>query len=238
MFEDSIFESNGTIHTRSRGWMLAALALNSSILLALVLIPLVYPEALPWHAMSILMEVPPPPAAPPPPPEHQPARTAPAHSEMFLASIVAPRRIPDLIPASRGPAPAAVNMAGNWEPGVGVPGGDGNVFNSQPAPRVIHPDVPRTLSVPSTIAAGLLLRKVVPPYPPLAKAMHVQGTVVLAATIAKNGTIVNLRVVSGPAVLQEAALEAVRQWLYRPYLLNGQPVDVETQVNVVFTLGG
>ena len=238
MFEDSTFESNGTIRTRSRGWMLAALALNSTILLALVLIPLVYPEALPWRAMSILMEVPPPPAVPTPPPQHQAVRATPTPSKLTLTSIVAPRRIPDIITIVKDPEPADSTNVATWEPPNGVPGGDDKVFNSQPMPRVVHPDVPKSLHVPSTVAAGLLLRKVVPPYPPLGKAMHVQGTVVLAATIAKDGTIANLRVVSVPAVLQQAALDAVRQWLYRPYLLNGAPVDVETQVNVIFTLGG
>jgi protein TonB len=66
--------------------------------------------------------------------------------------------------------------------------------------------------------------------------MRVSGTVVLAATISKTGTIENLHVVSGPPVLQQAALDAVQTWLYRPYLLDGEPVEVETTINVVFTL--
>ena len=65
-----------------------------------------------------------------------------------------------------------------------------------------------------------------------------QGTVVLQATISKTGTIENAHVVSGPAMLQQAALDAIRTWRYRPYLLNGEPVEVDTQVNVVFSLGG
>jgi protein TonB len=75
-------------------------------------------------------------------------------------------------------------------------------------------------------------------YPPIAKAARVQGTVVLQATISKAGTIENLRVVSGPAMLQQAALDAVKTWRYKPYLLNNEPVEVETTVNVIFTLGG
>ena len=67
--------------------------------------------------------------------------------------------------------------------------------------------------------------------------MRIEGTVVLTATISKAGTIENLRVASGPAMLQQAALDAVKEWRYRPYLLNGEPVEVETTVNVVFTLG-
>jgi protein TonB len=111
-----------------------------------------------------------------------------------------------------------------------------DAFRSQPQPRVIHSEPKSPVRVPSALAAGLLIRKVIPPYPALAKAARAEGTVVLSATIAKDGTIANLRVVSGPAMLQEAALDAVSQWRYRPYLLNGEPVAVETTVNVVFTL--
>jgi protein TonB len=84
----------------------------------------------------------------------------------------------------------------------------------------------------------MLIQKTIPTYPPIAKAARVQGTVVLQALISKQGTIENLKVVSGPAMLQQAAEDAVRQWRYRPYLLNNDPVEVETTVNVIFTLGG
>ena len=88
------------------------------------------------------------------------------------------------------------------------------------------------------MAVGFLLNKTTPTYPPIAKAARVQGTVVLQATISKAGTIEDLRVISGPAMLQQAAMDAVREWRYRPYLLNNEPVEVDTTVNVIFTLGG
>ena len=84
----------------------------------------------------------------------------------------------------------------------------------------------------------MLLDKITPQYPAIAKAARIQGTVVLQATISKSGSIENLRVVSGPPMLQQAAMDAVRTWRYKPYLLNGDPVEVETTVNVVFNLGG
>jgi len=84
---------------------------------------------------------------------------------------------------------------------------------------------------------GLLIYKQTPVYPPIGVAIHAQGTVVLQATISKSGTIENPRVVSGPPILQQAALEAVKTWRYRPYMLDGQPIAVETTVNVIFTLG-
>jgi protein TonB len=83
-----------------------------------------------------------------------------------------------------------------------------------------------------------VLQRTQPVYPAIAKAARVQGTVVLEATISKTGAITGLRVVSGPAMLQQAALDAVKTWRYKPYLLNNEPVDVETTINVIFTLGG
>jgi protein TonB len=84
---------------------------------------------------------------------------------------------------------------------------------------------------------GNLLNKTQPNYPPIAKAARVQGTVVLQATISKTGTIENLHVISGNAMLVNAAVDAVRSWRYKPYLLNGEPVEVDTTVNVIFSLG-
>jgi protein TonB len=83
---------------------------------------------------------------------------------------------------------------------------------------------------------GMLIDKVIPAYPAIARATHMSGVVVLQATISRTGTIENLRVMRGPAMLRQAALDAVKQWRYRPYLLNGQPVEVETAVEVNFTL--
>jgi protein TonB len=83
----------------------------------------------------------------------------------------------------------------------------------------------------------MLLRKTVPSYPSIARAAGVQGTVNLQATISKLGTIENLRVVSGPPMLQQAALDAVKSWRYKPYLLDGEPTEVETTVSVIFSLG-
>jgi len=236
MFEDSTFESTGRIRTRSRGWMIAALAFNSSILLAIVLIPLLYPEALPRQAIAFLMEAPVPPPAPAPP--AQPT-THPFHgvSEQPGGQFTAPRRIPTGIFIASGPEPAPiVGVPGGMDPDNGIPGGTGTPFHGQAAPRVIHPDVKAPVRLPSSVEAGLLLQKTLPVYPPIAKAMGAQGTVVLAATISRSGTIANLHVIEGPAVLRDAALDAVKTWRYRPYLLDGQPVEVETTINVIFTM--
>lgn len=91
--------------------------------------------------------------------------------------------------------------------------------------------------ISSGVAAGLLIQKTIPNYPSIAKAAGSQGTVTLQAVISKSGTIENLRVVTGPAMLQQAAIDAVKQWRYRPYMLDGEPVEVETTISVIFSLG-
>jgi protein TonB len=236
MFEDSTFESNGRIRTRSRGWMLATFALNGSILLALILIPLIYPEALPRQAIAFLITAPAPPQPPTPPEPARPVQPTPVRSEMSNGVIVAPRRIPISIfaPTSQEPEVATGSPIGDM--GSGTPGGTGDPFHTQPAPRVVRPAPAAPVRISSGVAASIALRQVLPVYPPIAKAAGIQGTVVLSAMISKSGTIENLRVVSGSPMLQQAALDAVKQWVYRPYLLNGDPVEVETTVNVVFSL--
>jgi len=95
---------------------------------------------------------------------------------------------------------------------------------------------PQSVTVGQSVMAGQIVAKVAPIYPPLARQARVQGAVVLEATISENGEIVDLHVVSGHPMLVTAAVEAVKQWRYRPYLLNGQPVSVQTQIQVNFRL--
>jgi protein TonB len=234
MFEDSTFDSTSRIRTRSRGWMIAAFALESSILLAFILIPLVFPEALPRQFTAFLMDAPaPPPAQLPRTQPIPPAAQTP--SQTPYDPFAAPSVIPHGVPKSAGPEPEQFPTTG-WDP-ASTPGGTGNPLIAQITPRVVvHPDVKTTVRVPSSAEEALLIRKTIPVYPPIGLAARAEGTVILAATISKTGTIENLRVVSGPALLQRAALEAVNTWRYRPYLLNGQPVEVETTVNVIFAL--
>ena len=81
-----------------------------------------------------------------------------------------------------------------------------------------------------------LLTKAVPVYPPEAKKAKIQGKVVLSVVVGKDGNIENLQVLSGPTELQQSSLDAVRQWTYKPYILNGDPVEVKTTVNVIYSL--
>ena len=91
--------------------------------------------------------------------------------------------------------------------------------------------------ISSGVATGMLIQKTAPVYPMAAKMTHLSGTVVLQAIIAKDGKIRDLHAVSGPDILRQAALDAVKNWRYRPYMLNNEPVEVETSINVVFNLG-
>jgi protein TonB len=234
MFEDSTFETMGRIHTRSRGWMLATFAFNSSILLALVIIPIMHPEMLPQITNAIRMVAPTPVEEQRPVVRTEPAPSAP--SEIRAGVLQAPSRIPrqTYIPGKpEEPLPGTVIALGG--PGPGTPGPD------NPFGRGTHPDVrpaapAATQHVSSGVMQGMLIYKAIPTYPAVAQATRTSGTVVLQATISRTGTIENLRVVSGPALLRQAALDAVKQWRYRPYMLNGQPVEVETAVSVEFTL--
>jgi protein TonB len=96
---------------------------------------------------------------------------------------------------------------------------------------------PKRIPLASVIVNNQVIQKTIPVYPPIARAARITGTVVLHAVISTSGSIMELRVVSGPAMLQQSALDAVKNWKYRPYLLNNEPVEVETTVNVIYTLG-
>jgi periplasmic protein TonB len=122
----------------------------------------------------------------------------------------------------------------------GDPHGVQNWFESDTR-RPVLPAAPRPAAPPvqvSHMSEGDLVHKILPTYPPLARALRLQGQVVLQAVISKQGAIENLRVLSGHPMLVPAAIEAVRQWRYRPYILNSEPVEVETQITVNFSLTG
>src|ERR1700733_2918233 len=108
-----------------------------------------------------------------------------------------------------------------------------------PSPQQSAPtNGPTRIRVGGNVASAKITHLVQPVYPQAAKAAHISGTVVLHCIIAKDGTIMELTYISGPPLLLKAAMDAVHQWTYQPTLLNGKPVEVETTVSVVFTLGG
>ncbi len=236
MFEDSTFESTGRIKTRSRRWMIATFTINGSIVLALILIPLVFPAALPRQVIQFLMVAPAAPTPQAPRPMREQPHASRDLSEIRDGQLIAPTNIPPIIKIMTGPEAPYASTALTMEPGPGVPGADENPFGNRRTVAIVHPDNTGPVRVSSMVVEGLIVRKTIPQYPPIPKAMGIHGTVVLQATISKSGTIENLRVISGPGMLQQAALDAVKTWRYKPYMLNEQPVEVETTVNVVFSI--
>lgn len=161
-----------------------------------------------------------------------------AQTETMSQKLNAPSRIPNDLKmlAGKEPPPAT----GFAAPGMDTLGGGGtagNVFSGQSGPRV-KVAAPTKLSISAGVAGGLLIQKTAPVYPQIAREARVSGTVVIQATISKTGAIENLRAVSGPTMLRQPAIDAVKTWRYKPYMLDGEPVDVETTVSVNFTLGG
>jgi periplasmic protein TonB len=237
MFEDSLMESDNRIKRKSK-WSFVAFLLNFGALFALVIWPLLHPEALPTQMMATLMVAPSPPPAPPP---AAPALKVQTRSEMLSTQLQAPSRIPRAIKQVNEAAipPSMVGVKGMEGLSSDTPGGMSTIIGaiSTGQPAVVKPRAQTSLNVPSGVMAGKLLEKTFPQYPAIARAARIQGIVVLQATISKGGLIENIRVISGPPMLQQAALDAVRSWRYKPYLLNGEPVDVETTINVIFNLG-
>lgn len=233
MFEDSTFESAGKIHTRSRAWMLATCAFNGSILIAMVLVPLIYPSALPQLAKSFLMSAPVPQLQEPKPSPHI-ERVLVTISQIDNGRVTAPRVIPRTTfipdkPEIARPVTVATADFGD-KPDTNA------LFGSQANRTQVRQAANGPVRVSGMVVEGLLIHKTLPVYPPIALASGIQGVVVLQANISRSGTIENLRAISGPLMLQQAAINAVQQWRYRPYLLSGEPVEVETTVNVIFKL--
>lgn len=146
------------------------------------------------------------------------------------------------MPAASDDSPPQVGPTGPYIPGPSGPGSPDGLLNGLgSSTRSVLPAALATVAPPvhvSHMSEGDLVRKVLPAYPPLARAARLQGQVVLQAVISKQGVIENLRVVAGHPMLVPAAIEAVRQWRYRPYVLNNEPVEVETQITVNFSLAG
>jgi periplasmic protein TonB len=163
--------------------------------------------------------------------EEEPAQGPAVSSQMMNAQLNAPSRISGSIkkPAAQGEEPGA--FTAGMDTNSALPG---QVFGGSRQVKVEAP----VSAISSGVADGLLLRKTSPVYPEIAKQAHVSGTVVLGANITKAGSLTNLHVLSGPTMLRAPALDAVKTWHYRPYMLNNQPVEVETTIRVVFSLEG
>ena len=160
----------------------------------------------------------------------------------MMAPTVIPKKVAMIKEEELPPDIGAVGVVGGVPGGIaggsagGVLGGIiGGVGSNMPPPP--KPTASR-IRVGGNVQSASLVRKVDPVYPPIAKTAHISGTVVLHAIIGKDGTVQDLQYMSGPPLLMKAALDAIRQWRYKPTMLNGEPVEVDTTISVVFTLGG
>jgi periplasmic protein TonB len=246
MFEDSLIESGGRLKTKRGATTAISFILQALLVGVLVLIPLIFTEALPKQQLMTFLVAPPPPPPPPPPPAAAPVKIVKQiQSDLVNGQLRTPTKIPQKVQMIKeDEAPPPEMSTGGVVGGVpgGVPGGQmggviGGIISSTPVavPKVA---TPQRVRVSLGVSQGLLVKRVQPAYPPLARQARIQGTVLLQAEISKDGTIENLRLISGHPMLAPAAIEAVKQWRYRPYMLNGEPVAVETQVQVNFTLSG
>jgi periplasmic protein TonB len=251
MFEQTFVDGVGKTN---KGWtVMLSFFIETIAIIIIVLIPLIYTDTLPRAQLTSFLVAPPPPPPPPPPPAAAPpVKVIKVIPRQFDAGrLMAPKTIPKdiaMIKEEELPPPSSAGVQGGV-PG-GVPGGTsggviggiiGSVPTAAPPPppkkeEPPKPKAPERIRVGGNVQAANLVRKVTPTYPPLAKQARVQGTVRFQAIIGKDGTIQNLQLVTGHPLLVPAATEAVKQWLYKPTLLNGEPGEVITQIDVNFTL--
>src|SRR3954467_15453029 len=246
MFADSILEF-GQQKKRQSFATVTSFVLNCLAIGVMLIMPLVFTESLPKGQLLTFLVAPPPPPPPPPPAAEQVRKVVREIQTDLLntGQLRTPIKIPQKVQMIKEeeappPMPAMGGVVGGV-PG-GIPGGQlGGVMGSivsagnAPVPKFV-PVVPQRVRISQGVTRGLLIQKVEPPYPSLARAARVQGEVVLSALIDANGQITNLQLVSGHPMLVPSAIAAVKQWRYKPYLLNGAPVEVETTITVIFSL--
>ena len=249
MFEQALLEGSGKTN---KGWTIfVSSGMQVGLVATLCVVPLLSTDLLPRTTLQMMMvaPVPPPPPAPPASPAAQMQKTRPVARRQFDGvHLSEPVRIPEKVAllASDELPPMVGNeigVPGNIE--SGIPGGVRSIAPQLAQMQLIPPPAAKTAEhvVPITrvvmggvVLAARLVHKVIPLYPQLARQARISGTVQFTAIIARDGTIQNLTLISGHALLVQAATDAVRQWRYRPTLLNGEPVEVISPIDVIFVL--
>jgi protein TonB len=242
MFEDSLVASRvGGVSSSSSWTALVSVGLQFAVASVVITLPLLHPEALPLHLSTPHALLPLAPKSPVPVARVERASTT--STAVGAPSISRPMVMPSLLPsrgiATNDPPPVAPIGSGMGGPD-GLPagvltgdGGHGPAVSVAPARKLEG-----RLHVSSGVSQGLLLAPIRPVYPAIAKAARVEGSVVVEAVISKMGTIESLRVVSGPPMLQGAAIDAIRAARYQPYRLNGEATEVQTTITVNFRMAG
>ena len=253
MFEQTFVDGVGKTN---KSWSVMVSFVAQMLLVGvLVVIPLIFTDVLPRTQLTSMLVAPPPPPPPPPPPAAAPVVKVKIIPRQFDAGkLMAPKAIPKeiaMIKEDELPPPmsGAVGVVGGVPGGVpgGAPGGViggiiGGVPSAAPPPppppkkEEAKPVVPQRIRVGGNVQSAMLIRQPKPVYPPLAKQARVSGVVRFQAIIGKDGTIQNLQLMTGHPLLVQSAKDAVVQWVYKPTLLNGEPVEVVTIIDVNFSL--
>jgi periplasmic protein TonB len=254
MFEDVFVDDAGKTN---RSWtVIVSFIIQCIMIVVAVIIPLIHFEVLPRTQLTSFLVAPPPPPPPPPPPAAAPVKMVKVIPRQFDAGkLMAPKAVPKdiaIIKEEELPPPSAGGggVVGGI-PGGGTGGAVGGILGGvisaipQAAPPPPPPPVkveapkpvaPQRIRVGGNVQSAKIVRQPRPVYPPLAKQARIQGVVRFTAIIARDGTIQSLQFISGHPLLAPSAMEAVKQWVYQPTLLNGEPVEVVTQIDVNFTL--
>jgi len=246
MFDELLESSPVKRRKRNPLSFVVSVLLQTLFIGILVLIPLIYTEALPRTVLTTFLVAPPPPPPPPPPPAAAPVVVKKVTRIIQAGKMMAPTAIPkqvailkeEELPPDVGPAVGVVGGVPGGVPGGQVGGVLGGIIGGTgtslpPPPKV---EAPRRIRVGGNVQQARIITQIRPVYPPLARQARISGVVRLQAIIAKDGTIQELQVISGHPLLVQAALDAVKQWRYQPTLLNGEPVEVVTTIDVVFNL--
>jgi protein TonB len=240
LFSDSLIES-GTTERQRRTWTtMVSYFFQCFLVGTLVIIPLMFTDVLPKGQLLTMLVAPPPPP-PPPPPAAQVVTKVIQTDVLKSGQLRTPTRIPkkiEMIKEEEAPPPMSSGVVGGV-PG-GIPGGQlngviGGIISSN-SNIPVAALVPKRIRVSQGVIQGQCIHKVEPIYPKIALSARIQGQVLLRAVINKNGEVTELQVISGHPMLIPAAVEAVKQWRYRPYLLNGEAVEVETTITVTFNI--
>jgi len=253
MFESSFVDAGKT----RRPWMvLAGAAFEAALIGVVILVPLLFVETLPERGLFKALMLAPVPMAPPAPPPPIIVKRIPKaavvarkfNPAVLVSPVVVPKEVAIISEAPVLQADAVVGGVPGGIPGVAGGVGNGIIGGAvavapppppPPAPKVVAtaaPSGPRQITVGGDVEEAMLLHQVRPAYPAMARAARISGTVRMKAVIGTDGIIKNLTAISGHPILVDAAMNAVRQWVYKPTVLDGMAVEVNTEIVVHFGL--
>jgi protein TonB len=245
-FSDVLLEADSATKHRRRWATTSSVIVQSLILGVLLIVPLMFTEALPKQQLLTFLIAPPPPPPPPPPAAAAPVKIVrQIQTDLLDGHLRAPSRIPQrvqMIKEEEAPPPmvSGTGVVGGVPGGIpggqlgGVIGGIISSANNASVPKLAAPEPPKRIRISQGVTRGMRIFSPQPAYPKIAQAARVSGDVVLTAIISRQGEIEHLTVLSGHPLLVSAAIQAVEQWRYRPFLLNDQPIEVETTITVSF----